>query len=246
MCNKITLLIILILSQITKAQEKDLISINKKIDSIQFIIAQNEQRLLIIKADIDTLINEKGIYVAKRNQIIMQTGKDSILICIMGACIYPLPEKSISLTCLKKGDRVKILGVQGEYYKVFYNDTIGFALKKKFESEEEIARLKRIEEIYEKEYEKEIIARNKQLEEKKRREAEVKKSALIKKYGSTDGLKVFEGKIWIGMTKAMLLDGWGEPSDINRTVGSWGIHEQWIYGDTYIYLENDILTSWQD
>jgi hypothetical protein len=48
------------------------------------------------------------------------------------------------------------------------------------------------------------------------------------------------------MTKAMLIESIGNPDDINRTVGSWGVHEQWIYSRTYIYLENDIVTSWQD
>ena len=34
--------------------------------------------------------------------------------------------------------------------------------------------------------------------------------------------------------------------DINKTVGSWGIHEQWIYSSHFLYFENGILTSWQD
>jgi hypothetical protein len=48
------------------------------------------------------------------------------------------------------------------------------------------------------------------------------------------------------MTDDMARKSWGAPSDINRTVGSWGVHEQWIYGDTYLYFENGILKSWQD
>ena len=48
------------------------------------------------------------------------------------------------------------------------------------------------------------------------------------------------------MTTEMVLESWGEPKDRNRSVGSWGVHAQWIYGDTYVYFENGILTSWQD
>ena len=55
-----------------------------------------------------------------------------------------------------------------------------------------------------------------------------------------------EGKLMLGMSKAMAVAIWGRPNDINRTVGSWGVHEQWIYGGTYIYFKNDVLTSWQD
>ena len=39
-----------------------------------------------------------------------------------------------------------------------------------------------------------------------------------------------------------------QPEDKNRSVGSWGIHEQWVYRsyDLYVYFENGILTSWQN
>lgn len=53
-------------------------------------------------------------------------------------------------------------------------------------------------------------------------------------------------KIYIGMTQEMLLMSWGKPEDINKSVGSWGVHEQWVYGNTYVYLENGIITSWQN
>jgi hypothetical protein len=57
---------------------------------------------------------------------------------------------------------------------------------------------------------------------------------------------ILNHQIKIGMTKDMIIDSWGKPEEINRTVGSWGVHEQWIYGSTYLYVENDKLTSFQD
>ena len=45
---------------------------------------------------------------------------------------------------------------------------------------------------------------------------------------------------------------WGKPKDINKTVGKYGIDEQWCYGnvlhgtDRYAYFENGVLTSWQE
>lgn len=58
-------------------------------------------------------------------------------------------------------------------------------------------------------------------------------------------------KICLGMTKEQVRLSWGRPDDINRTVGSWGTHEQWIYRrgeykSQYLYFENDYVTSWQD
>ena len=52
----------------------------------------------------------------------------------------------------------------------------------------------------------------------------------------------------LGMTKQQVIDSsWGEPNDINTSIGSWGVHEQWVYGNgNYLYFENGILTSIQN
>jgi hypothetical protein len=73
-----------------------------------------------------------------------------------------------------------------------------------------------------------------------------KRDALIKKYGEVNGSKIYQQKIWIGMTRQMLLESWGKPDDINRTVGGFGVHEQFVYGDKYVYVEDGEVTSWQD
>ena len=50
------------------------------------------------------------------------------------------------------------------------------------------------------------------------------------------------------MTKEQATDLLGYPNDNNRSVGSWGVHEQWVYEaqGVYLYFENGILTSYQD
>ncbi len=54
-------------------------------------------------------------------------------------------------------------------------------------------------------------------------------------------------KIRRGMTKKQAEASWGYPDDINKTVGSWGVHEQWVYPNyQYLYFENGTLTSWQN
>jgi hypothetical protein len=53
----------------------------------------------------------------------------------------------------------------------------------------------------------------------------------------------------IGMTAKTVREktNWGAPESINRTGGSWGVHEQWVYGGrSYLYFENGKLTSWQN
>ena len=72
---------------------------------------------------------------------------------------------------------------------------------------------------------------------------------LVKKYGSIKGKQIFNGLLFLGYTKQMALDSWGEPEYINKTTTKAGIHEQWVY-DTlnhkYLYFDNGILTTIQE
>jgi hypothetical protein len=53
---------------------------------------------------------------------------------------------------------------------------------------------------------------------------------------------------WVqkGMTAEQLRASWGGPEDINRTVTSFGVSEQWVYGDSYVYLDEGVVTAWQN
>lgn len=74
-----------------------------------------------------------------------------------------------------------------------------------------------------------------------------RKAELTKKYGSSNATLILQGKIRIGMTKNMCIDAWGRPSDINKTSGSFGVHEQWVYGfGSYVYFENGVITTIQN
>lgn len=55
----------------------------------------------------------------------------------------------------------------------------------------------------------------------------------------------------LGMTAEQAYLALGAPIDINRSVGAWGVSEQWVYNRPrgermYVYFENGIVTSWQE
>lgn len=72
-------------------------------------------------------------------------------------------------------------------------------------------------------------------------------------------IAIKNGDIVINMNRHMVIASIGTPWKINRSTGSWGIHEQWVmsapssfmymygrgrqYG--YVYFENGKVTSWQ-
>jgi hypothetical protein len=67
---------------------------------------------------------------------------------------------------------------------------------------------------------------------------------LENKYGSNMAAKLMAGKIWKGMSAEMILDSWGNPRKINRVISGNVIKEEWIFKNTWLYIENDILAEW--
>ena len=97
----------------------------------------------------------------------------------------------------------------------------------------------------EKEAEKEA-AEKRRIEEEKQQLIE-RTNMLIKKYGKKYANMILEGKVQIGMTAEMCRESWGLPDDINRSTGTWGVHEQWCYDwGGYLYFDNGKLTSIQN
>jgi hypothetical protein len=68
-------------------------------------------------------------------------------------------------------------------------------------------------------------------------------SYLENKYGSSMAARLTAGKIWKGMSAEMVRDSWGKPVKINRIIGDI-VKEEWIYKNTWLYIENEILVEW--
>ena len=65
------------------------------------------------------------------------------------------------------------------------------------------------------------------------------------KFGDDVFQKILQGKVNIGMTDEMCKLSWGAPREINETVTSGKVSEQWVYTDNYLYIENGIVTAIQ-
>jgi hypothetical protein len=68
-------------------------------------------------------------------------------------------------------------------------------------------------------------------------------SYLENKYGSNMAARLAAGKIWKGISAEMVRDSWGKPVKVNRIIGNI-VKEEWIYKNTWLYIENDILVEW--
>jgi hypothetical protein len=67
---------------------------------------------------------------------------------------------------------------------------------------------------------------------------------LENKYGTSIAARLNSGKIWRGMTAEMVRDSWGKPLRINRIIRNNIIKEEWIYQNTWLYIENNNLIEW--
>lgn len=90
----------------------------------------------------------------------------------------------------------------------------------------------------------ELEKRQRQLAKEKREKQQ--RDAKIKSFPPDIQRCISEKKVQIGMSTEQVILSWGRPEHINRSVGKWGEHEQWVYGSTYLYFENGIMTSFQD
>lgn len=254
------LIVLLTIICFAHGQEVDLKNLNNRIDRIDSLISVNEQKIRLISDENNKLLNEKKLINFQRNEIMIKNEIGEIFVCTMGGWIREKPNGTVDLVYIKKGDQAKVLETKDQFLLILFNGTKGWISNmgmisetqwnleiQQKENAAELAKIKdekgeqlRIANNIQREKEKKIAADQRKISIEKR------KNELIKKHGATIGLKIFEERIWIGMTKEMLLESWGKPDDINRSVGSWGVHEQCIYTNAYVYIENGVVTSWQD
>ena len=51
----------------------------------------------------------------------------------------------------------------------------------------------------------------------------------------------------VGMTREQVkASSWGKPQSVNTTTSAYGNREQWVYGRSYLYFENGVLTTIQN
>jgi hypothetical protein len=67
---------------------------------------------------------------------------------------------------------------------------------------------------------------------------------LENKYGTNIATRLISGKIWKGMDAEMVNDSWGTASKINRIISGNIVKEEWIFRNTWLYFENNILLEW--
>lgn len=170
---------------------------------------------------------------------------DSILSATVrkGAKLKKSPEPfGEVIATLLEDKKVVILDYSSGYFGVCTDSICGYMSDLWINKNDNINEFIRVKELEKSELEQ--LENDQKLKAQKAEWAELEEK-YAKKYGASTYNKLKQGYYWIGMTKEMATISLGRPNDLNKTVGSWGVHEQWVYDDLYIYFENGILTSYQ-
>lgn len=184
--------------------------------------------------------------IALKSKDFQKTISDSSLVAvaIKNAKIKNAPEVmgEIILT-LEEDKKVVILDYHNEFFGVCVDSICGYMSEMWIignEKTKEYVKIKKQQEA-----ETERLKNDRRL---KKEDAEYAKrdKEYLNKYGKIVYEKLKKGYYWIGMTEEMALISLGSPNDNNRSVGSWGVHEQWVYNGLYLYFENGKLKSYQN
>jgi hypothetical protein len=134
---------------------------------------------------------------------------------------------------IPSGSVVNVTGSDSTYYRVKYGEDEGYIYRKD-------AVLTVDEAVPEKTPDQQQPDNNAQPQENQ----VDRLTYLQNKYGTSMASKMISGKIWKGMTAEMILDSWGKPQKINRTIDADLIREEWIFKNSWLFIENNKLVEW--
>ena len=152
---------------------------------------------------------------------------------------------------ISKNKKVEVLEyLENEYWKVKYKNHIGYILGSTFlgTSLKVTSKMDEAVKVFKKKVSNDSIKKMEEFKKECIAMKEERLSRLLSEYTEEEVRKIESQEIWIGMNTNAAKEMFGYTSNINRSTGSWGVNEQWVYRKKgmYLYFQNGKLTSWQD
>jgi hypothetical protein len=138
---------------------------------------------------------------------------------------------------IPKGSSVTVLGSDSTYLKVLFEENEGYIYRRHAVIDKNsVSKSQQVEEK---------AAVEQQQQENRPIQQQISRFAYLEsKYGTSMAARISSGKIWKGMNTEMVKDSWGKADKISREISGNNIKEEWIYGNTWLYLENNTLVDW--
>jgi hypothetical protein len=136
------------------------------------------------------------------------------------------------LMIVPAGDTVTVIGSDSTYFHVQYYDSEGYIMRKHVNVQTTQAQQSQTGQQIDTQAAQQNYDQGNRF------------SYLENKYGTNMAARLISGKIWKGMTSDMVRDSWGNPGKINRVIETNVIKEEWIFSNTWLFFENDVLSQW--
>ena len=135
---------------------------------------------------------------------------------------------------IPSGSVVNVIGSDSTYFHVIYEENEGYIFRRHAILNEATVTAKTA-----------VQQKDTAREEQEQPQQQVSRFTYLEnKYDPGMAAKLMSGKIWKGMTSEMVRDSWGKPLKINRVISGNTIKEEWIFKNTWLYLQNEVLVEW--
>lgn len=149
------------------------------------------------------------------------------------------------ITVIPSGSEVEVFGSDSTYLRVGYEEVEGFILKRHAVTRQtpfsSRAPVQSSGSAVQPKYQSQPQS---QPQPQPQPQQDSRFTYLENKYGTSMASSLIAGKIWRGMSREMVRDSWGKPLKINRVISGNTIKEEWIYKNTWLYIEDDELMTW--
>ena len=143
---------------------------------------------------------------------------------------------------IPKGSRVEVLDSDSTYLYVYFEENEGYILRRHATIDKRSAPVQQ-----------QAVPQHKQTQPQPQSQPQSQPQPqpqtsrfayLESKYGTSMAARINSGRIWKGMNAEMVRDSWGKADRISREISGNTVKEEWIYRNTWLYLENNTLVQW--
>lgn len=139
---------------------------------------------------------------------------------------------------IPKGSRVEVLDSDSTYLYVYFEENEGYILRRHATIDKKSAPVQ--QQAVER-----VPVREEPVRQQQPKQQQMSRFAYLEsKYGTSMAARINSGRIWKGMNAEMVRDSWGKADRINREISGNTVKEEWIYRNTWLYLENNTLVQW--
>ena len=170
----------------------------------------------------------------EKNQTVVQNATQTATLTSASRLFSAKDDLTTVIEVLPKGSVVNVLDSDSTYFHVTIEDTEGYIFKRQADLD-----------IVPSEQPQAVQPKQEVQEKQPVQEQQISRFTYLEnKYGTNMAARLSAGKIWKGMNSEMVKDSWGPAERINRVVDGNLIKEEWIFRNTWLYFENNVLVEW--